>query len=51
MTIRKHIVGMEAWVAGNLDWSFGTRRYFGKDHLRVRETLVVDLYPRNYAQL
>ncbi|GJE85095.1 terpenoid synthase [Phanerochaete sordida] len=38
-----HIMAMEAWVAGNLEWSFGTRRYFGKNNAKVRETLVVEL--------
>lgn len=37
---------MESWVAGNLAWSFGTRRYFGADHLKIRETLTVKLYPK-----
>lgn len=42
-------MAMQSWVAGNLDWSFGTRRYFGKNHLRIRETLLVDLYPQRTA--
>nr|BCX55498.1 sesquiterpene synthase [Phanerodontia chrysosporium] len=43
--VAHHIMAMEAWVAGNLEWSFGTRRYFGKNHMKVRETLVVELSP------
>ncbi len=36
---------MQSWVSGNLDWSFATLRYFGADHMKVKETLVVQLYP------
>ena len=35
---------MENWVAGSLNWSFATDRYFGEEHLKVRQTLIVDLY-------
>ncbi|GJE85113.1 terpenoid synthase [Phanerochaete sordida] len=40
-----HVMAMEAWVAGNLEWSFATRRYFGKNNVKVRESLVVELSP------
>ena len=36
---------MQYWVVGNLEWSFGTLRYFGADHKKIRETLTVELYP------
>ena len=45
----KYITGLEDWVVGNLDWSFATQRYFGKNHATVKETLVVDLYPLRTA--
>ncbi|GJE85104.1 terpenoid synthase [Phanerochaete sordida] len=46
-----HIMAMEAWVAGNLEWSFGTRRYFGKNNVKVRETLVVELSPQREREI
>lgn len=42
---RNHVTAMESWVAGNLDWSFATPRYFGAGYERVRETLAVHLTP------
>jgi hypothetical protein len=36
---------MERWVVGNLEWSFGTRRYFGADNNKIRESLTVELAP------
>lgn len=39
-------MAMETWVAGNLTWSFATRRYFGPEHLEIKETLIVKLYPK-----
>lgn len=38
-------MAMECWVAGNLQWSFGTHRYFGFDNEKIRETLSVELAP------
>ena len=38
-------MAMECWVSGNLEWSFGTHRYFGFDNEKIRETLVVELSP------
>ncbi|PSR88980.1 hypothetical protein PHLCEN_2v4942 [Hermanssonia centrifuga] len=43
--VSKYIMAMQSWVSGNLDWSFATLRYFGADHMKVKETLVVQLYP------
>ncbi|EMD34164.1 hypothetical protein CERSUDRAFT_107906 [Gelatoporia subvermispora B] len=39
---------MEQWVVGNLDWSFETQRYFGRDHLEIQRTLVVKLSPKRF---
>ncbi|KAF8920212.1 isoprenoid synthase domain-containing protein [Mucidula mucida] len=33
------------WIRGNLDWSFETQRYFGAEHLTIRKTRLVTLYP------
>ncbi|KAI0806333.1 terpenoid synthase [Irpex lacteus] len=41
----QYIMAMENWVVGNLEWSFGTQRYFGANHERIRETLMVELSP------
>ena len=38
-------MAMEAWVAGNIAWSFAVGRYFGADNLTVKKTLVVTLSP------
>lgn len=37
------IQSMETWVVGNLYWSFATQRYFGPEHNKVEQTLVVQL--------
>ncbi|TBU32549.1 terpenoid synthase [Dichomitus squalens] len=42
----KYISAMEHWVIGNLEWSFKTNRYFGEEHVRVKDTLVVVLRRR-----
>ncbi|KAJ3551248.1 hypothetical protein NM688_g4813 [Phlebia brevispora] len=49
--VARHVAAMEYWVAGNLDWSFATPRYFGKDYKHVRETLTVRLSPRGSFQV
>ncbi|KAI0091347.1 terpenoid synthase [Irpex rosettiformis] len=43
--VAQYIMAMECWVVGNLEWSFGTQRYFGADHKKIRETLMVELSP------
>ncbi|KAI0696795.1 terpenoid synthase [Cytidiella melzeri] len=43
--VAAYIKAMEYWVAGNLEWSFGTRRYFGTENHKIRETLTVELSP------
>ncbi|KAI0346575.1 terpenoid synthase [Trametopsis cervina] len=43
--VAKYVMAMECWVAGNLEWSFGTQRYFGSENSKIRETLVVELSP------
>lgn len=43
--VAKYVVAMEHWVIGNLEWSFESQRYFGAEHTRVKETLVVVLSP------
>lgn len=40
------IMAMEAWVVGNLEWSFDVQRYFGRQHSQIKQTLIVDLYPK-----
>lgn len=43
---RKYIKGMECWAIGNIEWSFAIGRYFGNEHKAVRDSLIVQLYPR-----
>lgn len=38
-------MAMQCWVAGNLEWSFGTHRYFGFDNEKIRKSLLVELAP------
>lgn len=45
-SVRQYVMAMETWVAGNLTWSFGTRRYFGDEHLEIQKTLTVTLAPQ-----
>ena len=42
----KYIDAIEMWVAGYLDWSFASKRYFGRESEEVRKTRIVKLYPR-----
>ena len=49
--VAKYVAAMEHWVIGNLEWSFKTNRYFGAEHLRVKESLVVVLLPREHADV
>ncbi|KAL6302458.1 terpenoid synthase [Sparassis latifolia] len=44
--VAKHIMGMETWAIGNLEWSFEVPRYFGPDYEEVKRTRVVTLYPK-----
>ncbi|KAF6757194.1 isoprenoid synthase domain-containing protein [Ephemerocybe angulata] len=41
----RYIDALGYWMIGNLVWSFETTRYFGADHLRVKETRIVHLRP------
>ncbi|KAK7037257.1 hypothetical protein VNI00_011248 [Paramarasmius palmivorus] len=35
------------WVRGNVEWSFETERYFGKENKNIRQSLRVTLLPTN----
>ncbi|EPQ51824.1 terpenoid synthase [Gloeophyllum trabeum ATCC 11539] len=39
-----YVKGLEDWVVGNLEWSFGCRRYFESGRDRIRESLVLEMY-------
>ncbi|KAI9000522.1 terpenoid synthase [Trametes punicea] len=41
--VAKYVEAMEHWVIGNLEWSFESQRYFGIQHSKVKDTLVVVL--------
>ncbi|KAI0370356.1 terpenoid synthase [Pilatotrama ljubarskyi] len=41
--VARYVEAMEHWIIGNLEWSFESQRYFGAEHARVKETLVVML--------
>ena len=43
--VAQNVMAMGNWVIGNLNWSFGTARYFGRDREEVERTLVVKLKP------
>lgn len=42
--VTDYITAMQHWVIGNLEWSFKTQRYFGKEHARIKDTRVVTLW-------
>jgi alpha-muurolene/germacrene-A/gamma-muurolene synthase len=44
--VNKYIDAMETWVAGYLDWSFASKRYFGQASEEIKKTRIVKLYPR-----
>ena len=44
--VTRFIGALETWIVGNINWSFATKRYFGRDHEEIRKTLVVKLAPR-----
>lgn len=44
--VAQFVMAMESWVIGNLEWSFETQRYFGPQHSKIKETLIVELYPK-----
>lgn len=41
--VQVYIQGCQNMVVANLNWSFRTERYFGKDHWSVRRTRMVPL--------
>ena len=45
-TVSQFVMAMESWIIGNLEWSFETQRYFGPYHAKIKETLIVELYPK-----
>ena len=47
--VPKFIALLEAWVIGNIIWSFETPRYFGEDGARVKETRVVKCGPQEVS--
>lgn len=46
--VAQYVEALGHWIQGNLDWSFETQRYFGAEHLRIKETLLVTLRPREF---
>ncbi len=44
--VSQFVMAMESWVIGNLEWSFETQRYFGPYRAKIKETLIVELYPK-----
>jgi hypothetical protein len=44
--VRIYAHGLASWIAGSLDWSFESERYFGKDGLRVKADRTVTLLPQ-----
>ena len=44
--IRSYMRNMDDWVVGSLEWDFRSKRYFGDDNEKVRESHVVKIGPR-----
>jgi hypothetical protein len=40
------IGAMENWVSGNEEWSFESDRYFGPEHLKIKETREVSIFKK-----
>lgn len=49
--VPKLIALLEAWIIGNILWSFETPRYFGADAAEVKETRVVKCRPSKMSDL
>ncbi|CAL1716774.1 unnamed protein product [Somion occarium] len=43
--VDQFVMAMESWMIGNLEWSFDSERYFGPQHEKVKEMLIVELSP------
>ncbi|KAJ3169371.1 hypothetical protein HDU87_000646 [Geranomyces variabilis] len=41
--VRTYVQGLEHWVSGVIAWSFQSKRYFGDEHLTIREKRIVTL--------
>ncbi|EIN07850.1 terpenoid synthase [Punctularia strigosozonata HHB-11173 SS5] len=41
--VAHYVQGLERWVAGNVQWSFETERYFGREREQVKRTRIVTL--------
>lgn len=48
--VSQYVSGLECWVAGNLEWSLSTHRYFGESVEEVRRTRRVALRERMKKQ-
>lgn len=44
--VAEYVLGMEQWVVGSFEWSFASERYFGREHLNIKQTRVVEIWPR-----
>ena len=44
--LHKFLTVYEDWMAGKFYWTFKTKRYFGNDVDRVKETLMVTPHPQ-----
>lgn len=43
--VAQYVDALGHWVIGNLEWSFESQRYFGSEHMRVKDTRVIILSP------
>ena len=41
--VSRYVLGLECWVGGYIEWSLGSRRYFGESAEEVRRTRKVTL--------
>jgi len=48
--VSRYVFGLECWVGGYLEWSLGSRRYFGESVEEVRRTRKVVLRQRVQKQ-
>lgn len=49
LQVAEYVRGMESWVVGSFEWSFASERYFGREHLTIKRTREVTVWPREEA--
>jgi hypothetical protein len=47
LEVQSYVNGMAQWVGANVQWSYESERYFGKQGHKVKKTRMLCLLPRN----